>query len=159
MRKFLRTQRGITLPDLIATIAISLIIMSAVASVIFASSKSYQWSLVNNQSSQEARTILMLISEELRFASAISAPTTGNESNAITYTVDSQLRKIYLDTSTSTVIFKHNETTVHSFEHVSKITFSRKEDTQITVSITVQQTVNNQTRSINMSTLIVPLNV
>jgi len=86
MIKFLKNKQGFTLVELMVGMAIMTLIMAGVFGVLRASINSYQFSQKRVYEAQQSRIAINAVIDDLRNATAITAPVKGGTQNSITYT-------------------------------------------------------------------------
>ncbi len=86
MQRFRRQQTGFTLVELLVGMALTTLLMGALFSFLFVSLKSWQFGSSQSTVQQTARISLDSMVRELRYAKAISVPTTSGTVNTITFT-------------------------------------------------------------------------
>lgn len=166
MRPHLSNTKGFTIVELMVAAAIAALIMGAASSLLHTVMRSYQESVTRTRGTQEARTLLLIISEELRYAQSINVAEDGK---SVTYTTpDITFGEIYVGEGVNdkTLIIKHDTDIVLQLAHglVGDLTFTRKSVTtpkphfEYSVSVTIQQTSNGENVNTTMDTLVVPIN-
>ena len=111
LRKYIYNQKGSFLIELMVGLVVMVIIMGTIFSFMSSTYKSYLFNMAQGRNIEGARDILNAVNDEIRYATLISTPTSGQTTSEIDYIVnnDSVLRKISI--VNGSLVIAYNGTT------------------------------------------------
>jgi Tfp pilus assembly protein PilW len=146
MKTKILNNRGLTLIELVIGMTIMIILLGAVFQILSVSLKSYQYNMAVANNKMIARNALNIITDELRYAVAVTEPTfvanvpTEPPTNLIRYTLNNHACNISLNQNTRTItIVSDTATNQIAMNTVTALSFSRsgQQESEIIISITI----------------------
>jgi type II secretory pathway pseudopilin PulG len=168
--KFLREQSGFTVVELVIALTVTAIITVAVFAMMGAARRSAQHNFGQNYNLLAAKQALSRITDELRYANAMTTPANPGAvgtttSPSATFTANGVTTKIYQSAGKSLVI-EHwssggtlSDTLTLAKSMIQQLTFSRNGSSTINAALIVKDNIKAGNPAMNISSTVRMLNV
>jgi len=162
MKKYLKSEDGFTLVEVLIVLVIVAAIGMTLANILTGSDKAFRYSYSQSENAMAAQNALSAIVSELKYGTLLT-PASNGASSSVTYTNTSGKNcSISLDASKSIVITNGSSSTKLASGLIKTLTFTRGDSSVTPERITINLSVNGDvsgSKTFAVSTTVVLLNM